>query len=150
MESSTNKNRIVTIVVSVIVIVVAVFIGYRLGIKKNTIQDSDAKAKQAAVGFVGAITKGDVDATYALGSKSYQAKNTKERVKDIADTLKSDNPQIADEEIFFGKDQTTNQAIYLSSINNLPPNSYNRTTGNFVIRLVVEDGQWKVDSAQVY
>lgn len=138
------------IAIVVIVFVVTGLVGYKFGTKKVVIENSDTKAKTAAAEFVDALVAGNVDKTYQLGSTAYQARNTKERVKTIADSLKSENPQVSDEEIFFGKDQATNQAIYLSSVSNLPPNSYNRTTGNFVIRLVVEDGAWKVDSSQVY
>lgn len=145
-----NKKKVLGVIIAVVVLVVTGLVAYKYGTKQGVVENSDATAKSAAADFVDALVKGDVDKTYSLGSTAYQARNTKERVKSIADSLKSDSPQVSDEEMFFGKDQATNQAIYLSSVSNLPPNSYNRTTGNFVIRLVVEDGTWKVDSSQVY
>ena len=143
-------KKVLTAVVLLVVFVVSILVSYQYGTKKNVVENSDQSAKTTAVGFVNALVKGDVDATYEFGSTAYQARNTKDRVKTISDSLKSENAQISDEEIFFGKDQATNQAIYLSSVSNLPPNSYNRTTGNFVIRMVVEEGKWKVDSSQIY
>lgn len=145
-----NAKKIISGLVVVILILVTGLVSYGYGTKKVVVEDSDTKAKQTAVDFINALVKGNVDNTYTLATTAYQAKNTKERVKAISDSLKSNNPIIADEEIFFGKDQATNKAIYLSSVSNLPQNSYDRTTGNFVIRLVVEDGAWKVDSSQVY
>jgi hypothetical protein len=145
-----DAKRIVGGVIAVVVLVLVGVVSYKYGTKKVVVENSDGVAKQAAAEFVDALVKGEVDETYELGSTAYQAKNSKERVKEISDSLKSDKPQVADEEIFFGKDQATNQAIYLSSVSNLPANSYGRTTGNFVIRLVVQDGTWKVDSSQVF
>jgi|GEM_PF-3886252 len=145
-----NSKRILTAITVAVLIAVTGIVSYRFGVSKVVVENSDATAKKAASSFVDALVKGDIDKTYAYGTTAYQARNTKERIKTISDSLKSDKPQVSDEEIFFGKDQATNQAIYLSSVSNLPPNSYNRTTGNFVVRLVVQDGTWKVDSSQVY
>ncbi len=143
-------KRIVGGVIAVVVLILTGVVSYKYGTKKVVVENSDGVAKQAAADFVDALVKGDVDKTYEFGTTAYQAKNTKERVKAISDSLKSDQPQISNEEIFFGKDQATNQAIYLSSVGNLPANTYGRTTGNFVIRLVVQNGTWKVDSSQVF
>lgn len=145
-----NTRRVASSAIAIVVVILVGLVGYKYGTKKVVIENSDANAKQAAVGFVNALVDGDVDKTYSLGSTAYQAKNTKDHVKSVSDTLKSDDPEFSDEEIFFGKDQTTNQALYLASVSNLPSNAYGRTTGNFVIRLVVQDGAWKVDSSQVY
>lgn len=145
-----NAKKIISGVIVLVVVVVTGLVAYNYGSNKMVVRNSDQKARKAASSFIEALVKGDVEETYKLGSTSYQAKNTKERVKAISDSLKTDKPQISEEEIFFGQDQASNSAIYLSSVGNLPPNSFDRTTGNFVIRLVVEDGKWKVDSSQVY
>lgn len=145
-----DAKKIISGLIIAVIVVVTGIVAYNYGSNRVVVRNSDQKAKQAASGFIDALVKGNVDETYSFGSTAYQAKNTKERVKAISDSLKSDKPQVAEEEIFFGQDEASNSAIYLSSVSNLPPNSFDRTTGNFVVRLTVEGGKWKVDSLQVY
>jgi hypothetical protein len=145
-----DTKKIISGLIVVVLLAVTGIASYNYGASKVTVDGSDGKASAAASAFIDALVKGDVDQTYDLGTTAYQAKNSKERIKAISTSLKTDKPQISEEEVFFGKDQATNKAIYLSTVGNLPPNSFNRTTGNFVIRLVVQDGKWKVDSSQVY
>lgn len=123
-------------------------VGFMAGKSKGA--GNSAAVQEAAVSFVNALVSGDVDGTYNSASKTYQARNTKEYVQTISETLRSDSPQISNEEVFFGSGDSKNQAIYLNSVGNLPRNDINSSEGNFVIRLVKEDGKWKVDSSQVY
>lgn len=140
----SNSTR--WVVVAVVAVVAAG--GFILG--KSYAKPSEAAVQESANAFVTALISGDVEKTYSSASSSYQARNTKEYVKTVSDTLKADNPIIGNEEVFFGAGTSSNEALYLNSVSNLPRNDINSDEGNFVIRLVKEDGKWKVDSSQVY
>ena len=135
----------VVVVVALVVGLVGFFIG------KNTSSSLDTSGvKTSANSFVNDLVKGNVDGTYSRGSTNYQAKNTKDYVKTVSDSLKSKNPIIKDEQIFFGTGETKNEALYLNTVENLPRTDVNSTKGSFVIRLIKEGDSWKVDSSQVY
>jgi uncharacterized protein YxeA len=140
-----NNTRWVVIAAVAVVIGAAGFVAGKASTAGNT-----ASVQESAEAFVSSLVSGDVDATYDQASKAYQARNTKEYVKSVADSLKSDNPVIENEEVFFGSGDQKDQAIYLNTVDNLPRSDINSTKGNFVIRLVKEGGEWKVDSSQVY
>ena len=141
----SNSTRWVVVAVVALIIGAA---GFAFG--KSFTKPNEAAVKESANAFVTALISGDVDTTYASASSSYQARNTKDYVKTVANSLKADNPAISNEEVFFGAGASSNQALYLNSVSNLPRNDINSDEGNFVIRLVKEGGEWKVDSSQVY
>src|SRR5574338_332792 len=104
--------------------------------------------KSVADNYITALTKGDVDASYKLTSTVFQGRNTKDFVKQISETVRTDNPKFSDVKVFFGSDDQKDQAIYLATVDNLPKSALGRTSGNFVVRLVKEGGSWKIDSSQ--
>lgn len=105
------------------------------------------KAAKVSKSFITALTTGEVTEAYGVTTTAYKAKNSRERVEAIGKTLRSDSPIIKDEEVYTGPQ---NKAIYLATVDNLPANEFGRTTGNFVINLQFDGGEWKIDSSQTY
>ncbi len=140
-----KKQWLIMVVVLVIGLIGGYFINNLRGNGNNGKDVKDVSSK-----FIQSITKGDIDGTYAAGSAVYQARNSKDYIKKVSESVKSDTVKIDAEEVYFGSGDNSKEAIYLATANNLPKNSLGNTFGNFVIRLVQEDGTWKVDSSQVY
>lgn len=141
----SNSTRWVVVAVAALIIGVG---GVLLG--KSMATPDSAAVQESAEAFVNSLVSGDVDGTYNNASSTYQARNTKEYVRTISETLRADNPEISNEEVFFGTGDSKDEALYLNTVKNLPRTDINSDEGNFVIRLVKEDGKWKVDSSQVY
>jgi hypothetical protein len=138
----------VSLIAGVVVMVVAGTVGYSIGRMRGNQTDSKSVA-EVSQSFIKTLSKGEVDETYEYISETFQARNGKSHIEGIAKNIKTDNPNIVDEEVFIGRGPSENDAIYLSTVTNLPEKN-NSTKGSFIIRLVNESGSWKVDSAQIY
>ncbi len=141
-------NR-VSLIVGIVALIIAGATGYLIGSAGGSGGGNSEQVIQSSQSFIKALAKGNVDEIHGYISETFQARNGKSHIEEIAKSVKSDNPAIADEEVFLGDDSTANEAIYLSTVNNLPEKN-NSTKGNFIIRLVKESGNWKIDSAQIY
>jgi len=139
-------NKKVILIIGVVVLIAVGFTGY--GIGRSGGGDSSG-ASEVSRTLIKQLASQDVAATYKLTSKSLQGRNDKNYIENIAKSLKTDNPQIAKEEVFLGSGPTEGQALYLGTVNNLPEKEGD-TDGSVIIRLINESGGWKVDSMQVY
>lgn len=128
--------------------IVAATIGYLAG-RAGESQGGHDSVTAVSQSFITSLAQGDIDKTYEFISETFQARNGKNHIESIAKSIKTDKPTITEEEVFLGSGATANDAIYLSTVTNLPEKN-NSTSGSFIIRLVNESGEWKVDSAQIY
>ncbi len=146
-----NKKRILSVVVGLALVFLVGFVGYQLGVSNTEKATNSKTAKTVAAGFIASLTSGDVAQARAAGSSYYRAQNTVDALQAASDKLASDNIKISEEEIYFGRDTVSGQAIYTAKVDNLPASEKTGSTaGDFVVRMVYEDGFWKVDSLKVY
>lgn len=141
-------NNKVRIIIGVIVVLFIAIAGYLIGSSGKS-SGGENEITEVSQSFIKSITKGDVDGTYNYISEAFQARNGKEYIEGVSNSVKTDSPVITEEEVFIGSGDTRNDAIYLTTVTNLPKKD-NSTTGSFIIRLVLESGEWKIDSAQIY
>lgn len=141
------NNRII-LIIGVTLLLIAGITGYFVG-KSDSRQTSATDIATVSESFIVSLTKGDIDSTYGKISTSFQARNGKGYIEDVAKSVKTDSPNITEQEVFVGSGLTKNDAIYLATVTNLPKQD-DSTSGSFIIRLVNEEGKWKVDSAQIY
>lgn len=152
---NTTAKRIIGIVAIVAIGALACSFSYQAGSKSATqraaVQAASAQqAKEVASNFITAITAGRATQALSYGSAFYKTKNTTEDLQAVSDKIATDNVKIVQAELYPGQGDVTGQAIYLASVDNLPKSSVTgTTTGSFVVRLVFEDGIWRVDSMQV-
>lgn len=137
----------VGIMIVVVAMIVAGLGGYAIG--RIGSSDGAGDVTQVSQSFIESLAEGDVESTYSYISESFQARNGKDYIEGIAKSVKTDNLDISEEEVFVGSGDTKNDAIYLNTVENLPEKDGN-TKGSFIIRLVNESGEWKVDSAQIF
>ncbi len=145
-----NTRRIIGIIAAVALVLLTGFIGYQLGLRSAEQASSSKDAKAVAAGFVTAMTSGQVSQAYEYGSAFYKSKNTQASIQDVSDKLTADGVKISNEEFYLGRDSVSGQAFYLALVDNLPPSTTTgKTTANFIVKLVFEEGVWRVDSLQV-
>jgi len=144
-----NTKRILIILATIITLSLVGFGIYRFT-ASNTQSSTVAKQpKEVAANFVVAMTTAELAQAYDYGSAFYKAKNTPESVEKFSDTIRSDDAKISGEELYLGTNDASDKAIYLALVDNLPPSSTGSTSANFIVRLVNEDGGWRVDSLEV-
>lgn len=144
-----NTKRIVIIAATVVVLALAGFGIYKLANSSSKTDLAAKQPKEVAANFVVAMTTAELAQAYDYGSAFYKAKNTPESVEKFSDTVRSDDAKISGEELYMGTNDASDKAIYLALVDNLPPSSTGSTSANFIVRLVNEDGGWKVDSLEV-
>lgn len=144
-----NTKRILTILATVAVLSLVGFGIYRFTSSRTESDPSANQPKEVAAKFVVAMTTAELAQAYDYGSAFYKAKNTPETVEKFSDTIRSDDAKISGEELYKGVNDASDKAIYLALVDNLPPSSTGSTSANFIVRLVNEDGGWKVDSLEV-
>ena len=143
-----NKMRVL---ISVVVLVIMAGFGFLIGSKANDGGASKtAELQGVSTAYISALTSGDADKAYDLSSEVMQGRNKIQSVKEFSDRVKSDKAEIKNPELYIKSDKKANQAIYLATVTNLPKSEMGRTEANFVIRLIYEDGSWKIDSSQMY
>lgn len=147
---NTNLKRILGIIAVLALLALVGFFGYQMGAKSANHASSSKQAKEVAASYITAITSGEITRAYGYGSAFYKAKNKPADLQSVADKLASEDIKIANEEFYLGTDGVSGQAIYLALVDNLPRSAKTgSTSGNFVVRLVLENGVWRVDSMQV-
>lgn len=145
-----NTRRIVGIVAAVALVLLTGFIGYQIGLRGSEKANSSKDAKAIAAGFVTAMTRGQVSQAYELGSAFYKSKNTPESIQAVSEKISTEDVKISNEEFYLGRGSVSGQAFYLALVDNLPPSTTTgKTNANFIVKLVFEDGVWRVDSLQV-
>lgn len=144
-----NTKRILTIIATVATLALVGFGIYQLTGSRTASDPSAKQPKEVAAKFVVALTTADLAQAYDYGSAFYKAKNTPASVEKFSDTVRSDDAKISGEELYLGTNDAKDKAIYLALVDNLPPSSTGSTSGSFIVRLVNEDGGWKVDSLEV-
>ena len=145
-----NTRRIIGIIAAVALVLLTGFVGYQLGVRSAEQASSSKDAKAVAAGFVTALTAGQVSQAYEYGSAFYKSKNTQASIQAVSDKLTTDNVKISDEEFYLGRDSVSGQAFYLALVDNLPESTVTgKTSANFIVKLVFEEGVWRVDSLQV-
>ncbi len=144
----TKRTLLITLA-SIALLGLAGFGIYRLATSNRQSNPSVKQPKEVAASFVVAMTTAELAQAYDYGSVSYKSKNTPENVEKFSDTIRSDDAKISSEEFYIGTSDAAKSAIYLATVDNLPPGSTGSTTGKFIVRLVNENGAWKVDSLEV-
>jgi hypothetical protein len=144
-----NTKRILIVGATIAILVLAGFGIYRLTTSGAESDPSISQPKEVAAKFVVAMTTSELAQAYDYGSAFYKAKNTPESIEKFSDTIRSDDAKISGEELYKGVNDASDKAIYLALVDNLPPSSTGITSANFIVRLVNEDGGWKVDSLEV-
>ena len=139
-----TKLPSILVVLAVVTFGVAVFsAGFYARPKYDQRQENAAAV--VASKFVKNLTAGDNDAAYSLTSKNLQSKQTKEQFVVDMPGLKADKPEFVAPQVA----RLKGTILYTQSVNNLPPTTSGKTTGDFYIGVVKEDGAWKVDTASV-
>lgn len=144
-----NKKRILIALAALAALVLVGFGIYKVATSSTQSDTSAKQPKEVAANFVIAITSSELAQAYEYGSAFYKAKNTPASVEKFSDSIRSDDAKISGEELYLGKNDASDKAIYLALVDNLPPSSTGSTSANFIVRLVNENGGWKVDSLEV-
>lgn len=145
-----NTRRIIGIIAAAALVLLTGFIGYQLGLRSVEQTSSSNEARSVAAGFVTAITNSQVSQAYDYGSAYYKSKNTQASIQAVSDKLTTENVKISNEEFYLGRDSVAGQGFYLALVENLPPSTTTgKTTANFIVKLIFEEGVWRVDSLQV-
>ncbi len=144
-----TTRRIIVIVTALTLTLLAVYFGYQFATRNGETTEASTSAKLVARDFVTAITQGQDDKVYSLGTERYKAVNTREAIKSFSATVISDNVRILNEAVQYDHSQVSSQAVYSATVDNLPPSRTGSLRGTFVVRMVYEQGAWRVDSLKV-
>ena len=145
-----TTRRIIAVVSTLALVLLTAFVAYQLGVKNTRAVESTNSAQETAASFVNSMAAGQISEAYAYGSELYKANNTPDSVKAFSKSVASDGDKLSEEEVYIGRNKAAGQAIYSAKAENLPPSSTTgSTTGTIVVRMVYENGAWKVDSLEV-
>ena len=144
-----KNNIMVTVIISVIFLGIGVLLGTQVSKKDKPINNT-AEIASVPLAYINGLTSGSPEKAYELSSEVLKGRNSIEVIREISKTVKSDKAEIVNPELYINSEADSNSAIYFANVKNLPKSAMGRTEAAFVIRLVKEDGVWKVDSSQVY
>lgn len=143
---STKKTLIIA---TTVVLLGLLSVGIYYAATKSTTTTAREQPKEVGAAFILALTNAELSKTREFGSSFYKSKNTLDNIEKFSDSVRSDDVKISNEELYLGTGDDRNKAIYLALADGLPPSSSGSKSGTFVVRLVNEDGLWKVDSLEV-
>ena len=132
-----------TIILTVVVALVLLMIGYGMRMFYDNRQDD--KAAKAGSEIVNNLVTGNLEQAYALTAPGLQENQSQEEFVQAMTGLATEDPIVVEGQILKGD----GKILYQQYVENLPETSTGKTSGDFYITLVKDGNSWKAANISV-